>query len=267
MTLEILTRKPPNGSIKTTPLLFVHGAWHGAWCWDEYWMPYFAQQGYTCYAPSLRGHGGSLAVKPMWQNSIDDYVADVESVAAQIEHEHDHHPVLIGHSMGGFITQKYLEQHTAPAAVLLASVPHFGALPFMTRNSLRHPIALLKAIITLRLDPLVNTPRLTREAFFSADVLQADIERYCARLNDESWRMAMDILLLNLPRPHRVKTPLLVIGGEKDAIFHVWETERLARAYKTKAVIMPNSAHDMMLDTRWQMPADSILVWLNEHAL
>jgi hypothetical protein len=25
------------------PLLFVHGAWHGAWCWQEHWMPAAAE--------------------------------------------------------------------------------------------------------------------------------------------------------------------------------------------------------------------------------
>jgi hypothetical protein len=262
MPLELLTRTPTDNA-KATPLLFVHGAWHGAWCWDEYWLPYFAQKGYCCYAPSLRGHGGSPAVKPMWQNSIADYLSDVESVAAQIEREHGKHPILIGHSMGGFITQKYLEKHSAPAAVLVASLPHFGALPFMTRNNLRHPLALLKAIFTLRLDPFVNTPALTREEFFSDDVPQADIERYCARLNDESWRMVFDVLALNLPRVSQVKTPLLVIGGEKDAVFHVWEVQRTARAYHTTADIFPQVAHNMMLETRWQLVADHILAWFS----
>ena len=27
------------------PLLFVHGAWHAAWCWDEYFLSYFADKG------------------------------------------------------------------------------------------------------------------------------------------------------------------------------------------------------------------------------
>jgi alpha-beta hydrolase superfamily lysophospholipase len=264
MALEVISRKPQSGDAKATPLLFIHGAWHGAWCWDEYWMPYFAQKGYACYALSLRGHGGSPAVKPMWQNSINDYVSDVESVATQIEREHGQHPVLIGHSMGGFITQKYLEKHSAPLGILVASIPHFGALHFFTRLNLKHPIAMLKAIFGLRLDVYVNTPKLTRENFFSEDVSQADIERYCAKLDDESWHVALDVLALNLPRPSRVKTPLRVIGGEKDAVFHVWEEERTARAYQTTAKIMPNAAHDMMIDTRWQAAADVVLEWLGE---
>jgi pimeloyl-ACP methyl ester carboxylesterase len=32
-------------------------------------------------------------------------------------------PVLIGHSMGGFVVQKYLEKYQAPGAVLMCAVP------------------------------------------------------------------------------------------------------------------------------------------------
>jgi hypothetical protein len=32
--LEVITYKPLS-SPRPTPLLFVHGAWHGAWCWIE----------------------------------------------------------------------------------------------------------------------------------------------------------------------------------------------------------------------------------------
>lgn len=267
MALELLTRKPQSGTPKATPLLFIHGAWHGAWCWEEQWMPYFAEKCYACYALSLRGHAGSPAVKPMWQNSINDYVADVENVVAQIEREHGKHPVLIGHSMGGFITQKYLEKHAAPLGILVASIPRFGALPFFLRLNLKHPIAMLKAMFTLQLKHYVNSPQLTREHFFSPDVPQVDIDRYAAKLDDESWRVALDVLVLNLPRPSQVKTPILVIAGEKDAVFHVWEEERTAHAYKTTTKVMPNTAHDMMLDTRWQAAADALLGWLEEKGL
>ncbi len=34
------------------PLLFVHGGWHGAWCWDEYFLDFFAAKGYRVLAVS-----------------------------------------------------------------------------------------------------------------------------------------------------------------------------------------------------------------------
>jgi len=57
MKLEILSEKP-KGTQKQKPILFVHGAWHGAWCWEKF-LPYFAENGYAAYAVSLRGHGNS----------------------------------------------------------------------------------------------------------------------------------------------------------------------------------------------------------------
>src|SRR5207237_10428375 len=48
MHLETLT-KLPESNARPTPLLFVHGAWHDAWCWAEHFLPYFAQHGYISY--------------------------------------------------------------------------------------------------------------------------------------------------------------------------------------------------------------------------
>ena len=58
MTLEILSRLPKERTTHA-PLLFVHGAYTGAWCWDEYFLPYFAERGFEAHAVSLRGHGAS----------------------------------------------------------------------------------------------------------------------------------------------------------------------------------------------------------------
>jgi pimeloyl-ACP methyl ester carboxylesterase len=102
-----------------TPLLFVHGMFVGAWCWDEFFLPFFSENGYRAVALSLRGHAGSEGQPGIGWYSIDDYVKDVEQVASQLRTP----PVIIGCSMGGFITQKYLETHDAPAAVLLVSAP------------------------------------------------------------------------------------------------------------------------------------------------
>ena len=41
------------------PLLFVHGAGHAAWCWDEHFLDFFADKGFRAVAVSLRGHGAS----------------------------------------------------------------------------------------------------------------------------------------------------------------------------------------------------------------
>jgi pimeloyl-ACP methyl ester carboxylesterase len=80
LVLEVIERKPRRESHKL-PVLFVHGAWHGAWCWDEYFLDFFADKGHRALAVSLRGHGKSPAPKSMRFCSIADFVADVATVA------------------------------------------------------------------------------------------------------------------------------------------------------------------------------------------
>ncbi|KAL4568892.1 hypothetical protein LXL04_024509 [Taraxacum kok-saghyz] len=46
---------------KLPPLVFVHGSFHAAWCWAEYWQPFFSQIGFDSYALSLLGQGESDA--------------------------------------------------------------------------------------------------------------------------------------------------------------------------------------------------------------
>lgn len=58
MNLEVLSQQPLRESSKS-PVLLVHGAWHGAWCWKVYFADYLAQQGFQVHAISLRGHGNS----------------------------------------------------------------------------------------------------------------------------------------------------------------------------------------------------------------
>ncbi len=37
-------------------IVFVHGMCHGAWCWEEQFIPYFKELGYNCIAFNLPGH-------------------------------------------------------------------------------------------------------------------------------------------------------------------------------------------------------------------
>jgi pimeloyl-ACP methyl ester carboxylesterase len=116
--LEVID-KGSSSEAHQAALLFAHGATLGAWTWQDNFFDFFADNGYRAIALNLRGHGGSPVSKPLNKCTIADYVDDVRSVAATVPAT----PVLIGHSMGGFIVQKYLETGTAPAAVLVSSAP------------------------------------------------------------------------------------------------------------------------------------------------
>jgi len=255
--LEHLHREP-EGERRPIPLLFVHGAWHGAWCWDEHFLPYFAAHGYEVHALSLRGHGASEGHERIRWWRIADYVEDVAAVAAQLSAP----PVLIGHSMGGLVVQKYLEKHAAPAAVLLASVPPEGVWRITLSIATHHPLVFIRVLGVLNLYPIVATPELAREYFFSNSMPDSQVAEYHRRLQGESFRAFLDMLALALPRPKRVNTPMLVLGAEKDTIFTVPQVRRTAKAYGTQAVIFLDMAHDMMLEPGWQAVADHIIRWL-----
>ena len=98
MRLEVITRTP-TAHARPIPLLFVHGAYGGAWLWDEYFLPYFAERGWVAHAISVRGHAGSDGADTVQFARLRDYVADVEQVAASLTAP----PVLIGHSLGGMV--------------------------------------------------------------------------------------------------------------------------------------------------------------------
>ncbi|MBL8164842.1 MAG: alpha/beta hydrolase [Anaerolineae bacterium] len=260
--LELLSQ-PAQGSAKAAPILLLHGAWHGAWCWQENFMPYFAAHGYDVYAMSLRAHGQSGSDKALnWLRGAD-YVADVAQIVSSIQPA----PVLIGHSLGGYVVQKYLEQHMLPAAVLLASLPSYGSLPFTLRTLLRQPLDLLRAALQMNLYPLVDSPAKTRRMFFSDSFPEEQVQAHYDRLIGESFLLALDCGILAVPRPRRVRTPLLVLGGELDYIFPPGEVEATARAYGTHAKIFPNMAHNLMQEQGWERVADHILAWLSAQGL
>lgn len=262
MQLENIKKKPI-GITQKTPILFVHGAWHGAWCWDEFFLPYFVEHGYASYALSVQGHGLSDKTKKLNSLRISDYVSDVACIAADLPNP----PILVGHSMGGLIVQKYLETHSAPAAVLLASLPVGGLIRSLCRIVMNHPWLFLKANLTMNLHPFISTTELVREAFFSDDIDAGILEKYFSGLHNESYFAFLDMLLLNLPQPQKITTPLLVLGAANDRFFSPKEVELTAKAYNTRAIIISNMAHDMMLEKDWKKAADIIIGWLRERNL
>src|SRR5262245_5071258 len=119
------------------PLLFVHGGFHAAWCWADNFLDYFADNGFRAVAVSLPAHGNSPRTKRLHSYGVADYVEGVRWAAGELGGA----PVLIGHSLGGFTVQQYLQTYCAPAAVLVASLPPQGVLHSTTWVVRRHPFA------------------------------------------------------------------------------------------------------------------------------
>lgn len=256
MDLEVIS-KTPKHSKADSPIVLIHGAWHAAWCWENRFLDYFAKEGWCAHALSLRGHGASAGRNGLRWWSISDYVDDVTKVVSSL----DRLPILVGHSLGGFVVQKYLERHRAAGAVLLASVPPSGTLKLNLRIIRKHPVVWLTANLTMKPYLIIKNPNHARNWFFSPTMSQQALAEHHAKLQDESYRAALDMLALNLPKPHLIDTPVAVLGGEEDQMFSVSEIAQTARAYGVEPKIFPAMAHNMMSEPNWEFVAAWIVDW------
>ena len=256
MKLEIISREPAEKRYEI-PLLFVHGTGHAAWCWDENFLPFFAERGFSSHALSLRGHGRSEGGNKLKWTSIADYVADVRRAASDFKRE----PAVIGHSLGGLVVQKYLECHKVPAAVLVAPCPTEGMFLSGLRIQLRNPWLMAKVAIKQDYAVMFSTPELARKFLFSEGADAAKIEAYSSKFGSESYRAAIE-MIYNLPQPSRVNVPMLVVGGQKDELVAPAKIEKTARDFRAECKIFAGMAHDVMLEPRWHDAAAFIADWL-----
>lgn len=249
-----------NGSSRP-PVLLVHAAWHGAWCWADGFAQDLAAGGWAVHALSLRGHAGSGPAR-LNTLSLRDYGDDVVAVLADLRRP----AVLVGHSMGGGVVQRVLCRSDRPpvaGAALLASVPPSGALRTTLTVAREDPAAFALANLTLDLGRLVVTREQVRRLFLSADADPALVDGLHDRVQSESYRAFLDMLRPHRPARRPSDVPMLVMGGETDRIFTVAEVEATAAAWGTTAHILTDLAHDVMLDTRWRDAAAHLRGWLD----
>lgn len=259
--LEVLCRAPA-GTARATPLLFVHGAYVAAWCWDEHFLPWFADRGWAAYAVSLSGHGASRRRALLDSYSIDDYVRDVAEVAARLPAP----PVLIGHSMGGLVVQKYLEQYDAPATVFMSTVPPQGLMGSAFGLMLKRPTILTD------LNRIMNGNDVDieglREALFHQPVDEDSLRRYYKLSQPESHRAIWDMTLFNLPQPARMhQPPMLILGASHDMLIPTDQVRMTAATFNRQAEIFDDIGHGMMLEQDWEKVAERIAGWLDERGL
>jgi pimeloyl-ACP methyl ester carboxylesterase len=261
VTIETI-RRTPDQLLDLTPLLFVHGAWHGAWCWEDHFLDHFAAQGREVGAVSLRHHGNSTGQsKRVRWCSKNAYVFDVEKSVAEFSRP----PVLVGHSMGGYITQHYLARHEMPGAVLMASIPPNGVVGTTLALARRHPLAFIRSNLTMSLAPYVATVDLVREKFFGADTPEEVVQHCFDRLSDESFRVFID-MLISRPDIADTSTPMLVMGALRDALISPKAVAHTAEVFGAE-LKMIDTAHDMMLEPEWALSATVIDEWLTSRKL
>jgi len=264
ITTEIIdgierTTYTPSERKHETPLLFVHGMWHGAWCWETFQRP-LAEAGWQSIAISLPGHAGSPTQRSLRWCTLGYYLGFIRREIDRLGVK----PVLLGHSMGGALTQHYLAKigDDLPAAVLVAPWPYtshpWGPILLAKLDF----IGLLTAFLTLHSGVFMRTPAHASAALLGPDPAVTP-EWLHSRLNGESFIVMNQHTWPLWNAPHILKTPTLLLAGELDAVCPlVWE-KRTAARYGSELVVVSGAGHNLMHEKSAPDTAQKIDVWLS----
>ncbi|PZP38809.1 MAG: alpha/beta hydrolase [Pseudomonas fluorescens] len=260
MKLELITHTPKGASKGN--LLFVHGICTGAWIWDEHFLPFFAQHGYTAHAVSLRGHGQSEGAQNLPFYTLQHYTTDLHNTLDKLGT--DKPLTLIGHSLGGAVVQSVLQTGgKVHAAALMASVPPWGLAHAAWRMAISTPLLFHEVTKMQTLGIESTNPQTLREGLFSPDAPASVLTNFESKVQNESRVIGAELQGLRPFAPMPWQAPKMgIFGAANDKFIPADEVLRTATYYGTEAHIIANMAHSMMLDTRWPAAAESLLTWL-----
>jgi pimeloyl-ACP methyl ester carboxylesterase len=258
--LEILHHTAQTDDKKGS-IAFIHGAFMGAWCWQNNLLPYFAAKGYDTYAPSLRGHGASASDGRYKTRRLRHYVEDVCQFLSTL----DGKIYLVGHSMGGHVVQHILNQLNTniEKVVLIATVPPKGVWRITLKTIWHYPVLFAKVNLLQCFLPLFADANRVQQFFFGTERDDILLQYVCKNLEDESYLAYLDMLFLNLPKPKPTKIPVLVIGGKADFFFNEQDVSATANAFGVKPIFFANRGHNLFMEKGWEIVANDISDFLN----
>jgi pimeloyl-ACP methyl ester carboxylesterase len=98
--------------------VFVHGAWHGAWCWSRL-LPEMEERGHRSVVMDLPVDDGGATFEEYADTVCAAYSADTEDV------------VLVGHSLGGMVLPLVAASRPASLLIFLCGViPNLDGRPW-----------------------------------------------------------------------------------------------------------------------------------------
>ncbi|MEQ8603776.1 MAG: alpha/beta fold hydrolase [Marivibrio sp.] len=268
LALEVLRARPPEGvAARKTPVLMLHGAFAGAWCFGETWLQRFAEAGYEASAFSFRGHGDSAGRDRLDRFGVEDYVRDLDAMIK----DQPAPPILVAHSMGGFVAMRYLERAFARGAAppvaglsLLASVPPAGLWgPSLSLMTFQPTLFFELAMIQGGQPSWMSLDSVNR-ALFTPETPKEAAHAYYARLTTESRRAVLDMQGGVRIDASRIagRLPIQVLGADHDVLIPPAFVRATGRSLGVTAEILSGVGHGMMLGRTSEKPARRVLEWL-----
>lgn len=245
-----------------TDIIFVHGMFQNPKSWEK-WLPRFTAGGDNVVAPAWPLHEGEprdLRANPpegLGDLSFADVIASIEAVVRGYDR-----PIMIGHSVGGLLTQIMLDRGLLSAGVAISSVAPNRMIDLdwgFIKNS---------AIIA---NPLMGNAPIEMDAktfhgAFANTLSEADAAREFEAMATHDSRNVLRGCLgpdgqVDVEKPH---APLLLIGGEEDQIIPAHLNEKNFKAYTDEASVtefraFPGRSHYICNEPGWEQVADLAL--------
>lgn len=272
-------------------LLFVPGAYHGAWCYAHY-LDYFAKAGLGCAALDLRGHGGLPQDAAFASATIADLAEDVVSAVAAIGGP----VVLVGHSMGALpallAAERLATRHPGaehPDSAYPGGKHPDTDTPAPERRAAEQPPTPTRSVagvVLMAPSPPGDLPGALGLPAVPVDALRAapgapeirarflvtspdrDVSAVTQRLNAESPQVLNDRYLLRVAvDAARIRVPGLCLEAGLDTHDRhpPGQDQAIARRYGFSHQVLADQPHCMMYADHWQISAAAILAWHQEH--
>jgi pimeloyl-ACP methyl ester carboxylesterase len=255
--------------IQSRTVVFITGAFVTHLGWNA-WKEYFESKGYKTLAPPWPYKDGP----PDFLRDRQPYDTDLASLTLdelvvhyiRIVKSLPEKPVVIGHSLGGLITQIIVNRGLAAAGVAIHSVPPLGVFPYEF-SFLRAGWKALGIFTSLRSTYLMSLKD-WQYAFVNGLPLAEQIDSYEKNTIPESKRVARGGLTraakVNFALPH---VPLLLTSGDKDNIIPAHLNLRNFKKYPQNGSLteykeFKGRNHFVLGLSTWKEDADFILEWL-----
>ncbi|MEV7941690.1 alpha/beta hydrolase [Kitasatospora sp. NPDC088264] len=259
-----------------TPVMFIHGLWLHSTSWQG-WADRFRDAGYEPILPEWPGVPATIAQarrNPDPQGGIG--LAEISAHHARIIRDLDTPPVLVGHSVGGFIAQHLLGQNLAQAAVAICPGQIKGVKavgPAQAKSAfafLRNPGNTKRAVSL--------NPEQFRYAFANAVSQQESDQLFDEWTIPSPARPLFQLALSNFAphSPAKVDTrnesrgPLLLLSGKLDHTVPDVLTRSTHKQYRKSPAVtdyhrFDDRGHSLTVDHGWTELADHTLTWLDQH--
>ena len=254
-------------------IVFVHGMFVTPLCWEG-WVNYFQAHGYPCVAPAWPGR--DQPVSTLKNNHPDPQLgrltlAEVIAHHVRIIQGLDEKPILIGHSMGGLITQILLQRDLAAAGVAIDSGPPLGVLTTkLSFFKVNWPV----------INPFVSATEpyyMPFEAFQYAFVNTLSLEEQRAAYDNYAVPESRQVgrgALSNLAKVDfkQARAPLLLIAGSADNIIPPSLNRTNYEKYKASPSVtdfkeFAGRTHFIIGQKNWEEVADYVRSWLSRQGL